>query len=81
MNWMMEPRGFQEIIVKGLKGGGGEGWWVAAPSCGGIINEMLKNGGNRIVEVSCYFSNLVMESKYLPEYWRQSYIVPLIKAG
>ena len=52
-----------------------------APGPDGIINEMLKYGGNRRVEVLCSLVNLVMESKYWPGDWRQSYIVPLFKAG
>ena len=45
-----------------------------------IINEMLKYGGYRMVEVLCSV-NLVMESRYWPDDWRWSYIVPFFKAG
>ena len=61
-------------IVKGLKRG-------KAPGPDGIINEMLKYGGNRMVAVLCSLVNLVMESRYWPDDWRRSYIVPLFKAG
>ena len=34
-----------------------------------------------MVEVLCSLFNLVMESRYCPDDWRRSYIVPLFKAG
>ena len=34
-----------------------------------------------MVEVLCSLVNLVMESRYWPDDWRKSYIVPLFKAG
>ena len=76
VNWIMELVGFQKMftIVKGLKRG-------KAPGPGSIINEMLKYGGNRMVEVLCSLVNLEMESRYWPDDWRQSYIVPLFKDG
>ena len=48
VNWMMEPVRFQEMfsIVKRLKR-------EKAPGPDGIINELLKYGGNRVVEVLC----------------------------
>ena len=70
VNWMMELVRFQEMftIVKGLKR-------EMAPSPDGIINEMLKYGGNRMVKILCYLVNLVVESRYWPG--RRSYIVLL----
>ena len=75
VNWMMEPVWFQEMftIVKGLKRGKASGPYS-------IINEVLKYGGNRMVEVLCSLVNLVMESRYWPDGWRRSYIVPHFKA-
>ena len=62
-------------IVKGLKRG-------KAPGPDSIINEMLKYGGNRMVEVLCSLVNLVMESRYWLDDWWRSYIhTPLFKAG
>ena len=71
VNWMMEPVGFQEMlsIVKGLKKGK-----APCPDC--IINVMLKYGGNRMVEC-CVLVILVTGSRYWPDDWRRSYIVPL----
>ena len=34
-----------------------------------------------MVEVLCSLDNLVMESKYWPDDWKRSYVVPLFKAG
>ena len=34
-----------------------------------------------MVEMLCSFVNLVMESRYWPDDWKRSYIVPLFKAG
>ena len=61
-------------IVNGLKR-------RKAPDPDGIINKMLNYGGNKMVEESCSLVNLVIESRYWPDDWRQSYIVPLFKAG
>ena len=72
VNWMMELVGFQEMltIVKGLKR-------EKAPGLDSITNY----GGNRMLEVLCSLVNLVMESRYWPDDWRWSYIVPPFKAG
>ena len=76
VNRMMKLVGFQEMftIVKGLKR-------EKTPGPDDIINEMLKYGGNRTVEVLCSFVYLVIESRNWPDCWRWSYIVPLFKAG
>ncbi len=76
VNWMMEPVGFQEMftIVNRFKR-------RKAPCPDGIINKMLNYGGNKMVEESCSLVNLLIESRYWPDDWRQSYIVPLFKAG
>ena len=46
--------------MQGLKRG-------KTPGPDGIINEMLKYGRNRIVEVLCSLVNLVIESRYWPD--------------
>ena len=61
-------------IAKGLKKG-------KAPGRDGIINEILKYGGSRMVEVLCSPFNSVMESRYWPDDWRWSYIVHSLKLG
>ena len=62
-------------IVKWLKRG-------KAPGPDNIINEMLKYGENRMVEVLFSLVNLVMESRYCQMIGGGVYIVPLfLKLG
>ena len=71
-NWMMETVGFQEMftIVLGMKR-------EKVPGPESILNDLLKYGRNRTVEVWCSLVNLVMDSRYWPDDWRRSCIVPL----
>ena len=44
-----------------------------------ITGEMIKGGGDRVVDCIWRLCNMAFESSVVPEHWRSAVIVPLYK--
>ena len=69
-----EPIGIAEVEVRVGKLKNGK-----ATSKDEITGEMIKGGGNRVVDWIWRLCNMAFESVVVPEHWRSTVIVPLYK--
>jgi len=71
----------EEISLKGVKNGIMKLKKRKAPGCDGIMNELLKYGGEDLAkELAMLFKKILAEGK-IPEEWKTSMTLPMFKKG